>query len=225
MWTKSQKLSAAVLGLAVVAFGVDRWVLPAPDGAGGGGDDSSSLVVSRGSAAPSTPRVAAGPDAAKAGPTAAGTPGAAQVVTLASRLAAIAEARGFAFDGTGGDAFRPADAWLDAADPVKVAAAAAAAPATPAKPAAAAPRKPAVKKVDHAALFRSGHALTAVMKKQDGGMAIVDGKLVALGQIVDGFKLTRVGLADATFTGKGTTVTLRIPGVQHPPRDPYADSR
>jgi hypothetical protein len=213
MWTKSQKISAAVLGLAVAAFGVDRWVLPAPADAAGA-EDPSSLVVSR-PANSSEPRVAhnaAYPPAR-----------AAQAVTLASRLASLAEARGFAFEGTTADAFQPSDAWLEAAELAKNGGVAK--PAAPAKPAAAPVRKPAVRKVDHAALFRASHALTAVMKKQDGGMAIVDGKLYEVGQTVAGFKLTRVGLADATFTGKGTKVTLRIAGVPEQPTDPYAEAR
>jgi hypothetical protein len=34
VWTKSQKISAGVLAVAVIAFGVDRFVLSPPVGAG-----------------------------------------------------------------------------------------------------------------------------------------------------------------------------------------------
>lgn len=224
MWTKSQKISVAVLGLAAVAFGVDRWVLPAPEAAA---EDAASLVVSRapapvaaGAATPAAPGAA---PAALPGAAAASEPiRIAQTVTLASRLAAIAQSRGFALDGSG-DAFRPSDEWIEAAERLKNGDAKA--PETAGAPAPAAPAKPAVRKVDHAAAFRKRHTLAAVMKKQDGGMAIVDGKLYAVGQSVDGFKLTQVGLADATFTGKGTKVTLRLPGQLQPPSPPVADAR
>jgi len=58
-----------------------------------------------------------------------------------------------------------------------------------------------------------------VMKKQAGGMAIIDGKLYAAGQTLDGFKLVRVGLNEATFSGKGTTFDLRMS------QPPVADAR
>src|ERR687890_740098 len=99
MWTKSQKISAAVLGLAVIAFGVDRWVL---DGGGGGAPAQGSaeeFVVNRTS-----------PPASTTAPAVASN-GARQVV--------------------------PA------------------------------------KKVDHAVEFVRTHALTAVLKNKDGGMAII----------------------------------------------------
>src|SRR6185436_15678683 len=106
------------------------------------------------------------------------------------------------------DAFRPCDNWLAQAEPAK-----AADDPTPTPDNAPAP-EPVVKKVDHAEVFRSQHTLNAVMTKQRGGMAIVNGKLYAPGQSVDGFKLVKVGETEATFTGKDTTVTLRLVAAQ-----------
>ena len=108
MWTKSQKLSAAVLGLAVTAFVVDRFVLaPAGDEA----EDTASLVVSR----PSAPAPAAGAAKGPGQPT-NGAAAASSTVTLASRLASIGESRRFAHE-VAGDAFRPAQAWVVAWSP------------------------------------------------------------------------------------------------------------
>jgi hypothetical protein len=126
---------------------------------------------------------------------------------LAGRLAAIGEARRLAY-AMSGDAFRPADLWLATLAPPEPKAAAADA----AKSSAAPATRPARPKVDHAAVFRSNHSLSAIMNVHGGGMALVNGRIYAPGQACDGFRLTSVGLASATFTGKGTTVTLRLPG-------------
>jgi hypothetical protein len=202
MWTKSQKIAGAVLGLAAVAFCVDRFVL------GGAGDKKSAAAaadeyaVSRSSSSPSTGTAPAGGTKKPA----AAAPGVAkgQAVTLASRLSAMSEARGFAYE-TVGDAFRPSEAWLAAGRPPDAA-----------KPAAAAvdgnvPTERVVPKVDYAAIFRAKHTLTAVMTRQHGGMAIIDGKTCKVGQAIDGFRLKHVGMTEATFVGKETEVTLRLP--------------
>src|SRR5688572_3538540 len=149
MWTKSQKISAAVLALAAGAFAVDRWVLERPAEAAEAVVEPIMPAASR--AASST--AAAKPDAAAS---------TSQAVTLASRLAALGEARRFAYE-SAGDAFRPWDNWLAQADPP--------APAVDptATPDNTTPAAPVAKKVDHAAVFRSQHTLNAVMTKQRGG--------------------------------------------------------
>jgi hypothetical protein len=215
MWTKSQKISASVLALAVVAFGVDRFVLdgggatPAPEPA------EQLLVSNPSSAAPAAPQAAPAPATPTVVTNAAQPPGFAKGVSLASRLNAMAEARRFQAD-TAADAFRPSDQWLADAAP----------PSAKPKPnatisvtkKAAAPLAP---KIDHAANFMQTHTLTGVMKDKDGGMAIVNGKLYRPGQYVDGFKLTKVGLKDARFWGKGTGATLKLAGQQAS----FADAR
>jgi hypothetical protein len=216
MWTKSQKISAGVLAIAVVAFGVDRFVLGPSGGRAGSAAASSEYAVSRTSSTAQPARLAGSPAAATQDHTGAGSPASkAPGVTLASRLASIGEQRRLV-SAPCGDAFRPAEAWLLALlPPPPPEPKPTPAPAVAVRPA---PR-PVAPKVDHAALFVQRHTLTAVMKKQAGGMAIIDGKLYAAGQTLDGFKLVRVGLNDATFSGKGTTFVLRMS------QPPVADAR
>jgi hypothetical protein len=191
MWTKSQKISAAVLALAATAFAVDRWVIGAPATAT---DDYSVAAadVAVASTSSALKTATAQPKAAVSAP-----------LTLASRLAAIGEARRFSYE-PAGDAFRPSERWLADAEAAKK-------PVTPEKHNAQATTHTA-RKADYAAIFRAAHKLDAVMSRQGGGMAIVDGKVYKPGQTLDGFKLTQVGDAEATFVGRATTVTLRLPG-------------
>jgi hypothetical protein len=188
MWTKSQKISAAVLALAAGAFAVDRWVLERPAEAAEVEDVAAPVTPasSRGTATSSSPKVAAV---------------APQAVTLASRLAALGEARRFSYEAAG-DAFRPCDDWLAQAEPTPT-------PGAPEADNTPAP-EPVAKKADPAEIFRSQHTLNAVMTKQRGGMAIINGKLYAPGQKVDGFKLVKVDETEATLTFNDTTVTLRV---------------
>ena len=199
MGTKSQKISGAVLAIAVVAFGVDRWVIGT-----GEGEARPTPAASVAASAGSVPTASA-----PAAPTAAAPHSKAVAATtrpsLASRLTAMSEARRLSVDSVT-DAFQPSAVWLalaaPPAAPVKV---------EPARPATA----PAAAKVDHAALFAQRHTLTAVMKDRDGGMAIINGKLYKVGQYVGPFKLTRVGLTDASFWGKGVGAKLKLAG-QYP---------
>jgi hypothetical protein len=204
MWTKSQKISGAVLGLAAVAFCVDRFVLGSGDKAAAAASDEYAVNRSSSSSSSSSSTTPATPAGPKKPASAAAVAAKGQPLTLASRLSAMAEARGFAYE-TVGDAFRPSEAWLAASRPPDAA-----------KPAVAAgDNTPAaervVPKVDYGSLFRTKHTLTAVMTRQRGGMAIVDGKTVRVGQTIDGFRLTHVGINEATFEGKETQVTLRLP--------------
>jgi hypothetical protein len=196
MWTKSQKVSGGVLALAVVAFAVDRFVLdggtpPAE------AETAEQLVVKP--AAPAAPSQA-GASVTSATAATATTP---KGVSLASRLAALAEARRFQA-AAADDAFRPSGEWLAAAFPPP--------PAPKAEQAKAKPAAPVAPKLDHAGAFVRSHTLDAVMKNKGGGMAIINGKLYRPGQYVDGFKLTKVGLKDARFWGKGQGATLKLAG-------------
>src|SRR5688500_2819457 len=151
MWTKSQKISAAVLGLAVAAFGVDRYVLGS-----GESDEASAAAITSGPAKRASTAVKRPSDNSAATTT---TP-AGQPMTLANRLAAFGEARGFV-NALAGDAFRPSDEWLALGkkDEKK-----------PEAAKSATPTKPPPPKVNYAANFLAAHHLTAVMKKQGGGM-------------------------------------------------------
>jgi hypothetical protein len=189
MWTKSQKISGAVLALAVGAFVVDRFVLDQPAAAEAPSHASKPAVASR----PAVRASKALPTAAPAAET--------QAITLASRLAAIGESRRFSYEPSG-DAFKPSDPWLATVKPLENTATAKA--TTP-------DAAPEVKKVDRAAEFQAAHHLNAVMSKQKGGMAIINGKLYVTGQTLSGFKLTSVSDTEATFAGYDTTVSLRLP--------------
>jgi hypothetical protein len=197
MPTKSQKVSGAVLGLAVIAFAVDRWVISS-------GEIGAEPVAAADSRTPAPAVVAA---AAAPGNAPEAKAAAAEFTSLASRLAAMSEARRLSADSVA-DAFRPSEVWLTLSAP-------------PAPPKVEHPGpKPAPAKVDHAAAFVQRHTLTAVMKDRSGGMAIINGKLYKVGQYVGGFKLTRVGLTDASFWGKGTGAKLKLAG-----QFPTADAR
>lgn len=61
--------------------------------------------------------------------------------------------------------------------------------------------------------FLARHRLVAVLKSSHGGMAVLDGgdrKSVRVGQVVDGFRLTRLGERSATFEAKEGTIELQI---------------
>jgi hypothetical protein len=216
MWTKSQKLSAGVLAIAVVAFGVDRYVLAPPDAGHSSTAASSEYAVSKTSSTSAAPnRRAVGPAVGSRDSASGSLTSSASGVTLASRLAAMGQQRRLTMASCG-DAFRPAEAWLTALlPPPPPEPKPAVAPVATARPAT----RPVPPRIDYAALFIKRHSLTAVMKKQAGGMAIIDGKLYAAGQKLDGFKLVRVGMNEATFTGKGTTFELRMS------QPPVADAR
>lgn len=186
MWTKSQKISGVVLALAVGAFVVDRFVLDRPVAA-----EASSQAEKPATASRAPARVAK-----TAAPSATNT----QTLTLASRLAAMGESRRFFYEPSG-DAFKPSDPWLATVKAPEQTATA--------KPVADA--LPEVKKTDYAAEFRSAHHLNAIMSKQRGGMAIINGKLYVPGQTLAGFKLTSVSETEATFAGHDTTVVLSLP--------------
>lgn len=209
MRTKSQKVALGLLGLAVVAFVVDRFVI--------GTDETTAVAaanefVPAGSASPAAagpsaavPHSAARPAGVAATPNAS-PPGTAtsQPASLASRLAALDQAMRLSRDSVA-DAFRPSAAWIAASQP----------PPPPAPVAAPAPTpKPAPPKVDHGAVFAKRYQLSALMNDGRGGMAIVNGKLYKVGQSVGGFRLIDVGLTEAIFLGKGTEVTLKLAGQQ-----------
>jgi hypothetical protein len=59
--------------------------------------------------------------------------------------------------------------------------------------------------------FRARHRLTAVMVDSAGGQAIVDGRLLKVGQTLDGFVLSSVQMRTAVFTNDEGSVELRLP--------------
>lgn len=76
---------------------------------------------------------------------------------------------------------------------------------------AVASEKPAVVEVNAAERFQQEHRLNGVMVADRRGKAIVDGKIVHLGQTLDGFKLVAVDHEIAVFESGTGQVVLRIP--------------
>jgi hypothetical protein len=193
---KQQKIYAAVLGLAVAAFGFDRFVL-------GPGDDAVEEVAAAPASrrpaprrTPGRPAVArdAAPapavqaSAAAASPAAGGRPGAVSPAasTLSARLEAVAAAQKLALNNVG-DAFRPSAVWVGS--PKQVA--------------------PAGEMVDAATEFQK-KKLMAVMKQGAGGIAIIDKIYLSVGQSMDGFRLVAVKDRSAILRRGNQRVELRL---------------
>ena len=109
-------------------------------------------------------------------------------VAIARKLEQIAEQRGL--DPTGViDAFRPSPMWLALGE----------VPVAPVETGLLAER------------FRKGHTLTAVMGSGDQGWAIVDGRTLFIGRVLDGFTLISVGQRSAVLESGDTRVVLTLP--------------
>lgn len=110
-------------------------------------------------------------------------------VAIARKLEQIAEQRGL--DPTGVvDAFRPSPMWLALSET---------------------PVAPAVQVESLADRFRKAHTLTAVMGSGDQGWAIVDGRTLFIGRVLDGFTLVSVGQRSAVLESGDARVVLTLP--------------
>ncbi len=58
--------------------------------------------------------------------------------------------------------------------------------------------------------FMLTHVLTGVMAAGDGGYAIIDGKTLFIGQVLDGFELLSVSDRSAVFEANGVRVELML---------------
>ncbi len=67
--------------------------------------------------------------------------------------------------------------------------------------------------------FRSRHSLRAVMNARGdgGGVAMIDGKAVKIGDVLDGYTLVQVGARSAVFESGSLRVVLNLPGTQGAP--------
>jgi len=109
-------------------------------------------------------------------------------VAIARRLEQIAEQRGL--DPTRViDAFRPSPMWIHVGD----------VPVGPVRAELLAER------------FRKAHTLAAVMGSGDEGWAIVDGRTLFIGQVLDGFTLVSVGQRSAVLASGDARVVLSLP--------------
>jgi hypothetical protein len=191
--TKQQKIYAAVLLLAGVAFAVDRWVI-------GHGPEEAAAALPRKSrplVAQSMPRGAtqvpgaAGPVAAGPPPVAgAGTDGAARGPrSLAVRLQEVVKGERLNLSAVP-DAFSPSRRW----DP----------PDMLIPPPTVAPAPPP--RSDLASQFKGRYKLNAVMKGRAGlaGVAIINGRMFVVGHRLDGWKLVAINEHSAKFEGPTT---------------------
>lgn len=85
------------------------------------------------------------------------------------------------------DAFHPENSWLSAPAGRKL-----------------------VSRAPRADEFVESHRLTAVVARQQGGSAIVDGKFVQVGKTFDGFTLVRVDKKSVLFQSNGVEVALQL---------------
>src|SRR5579862_698933 len=66
-------------------------------------------------------------------------------------------------------------------------------------------------------LFRNHHHLSACMVGGQSGFAIVDGKTVAIGQSIDGFRLIAIHEQSVEFESAQDRVSLKLPPANLPP--------
>lgn len=192
--TKTHKVYAAVLGLAVAAFAADRFVLsPAPEQA------ADAAADYRPAAAPA----AAARSHAAARPTTIPTTAPAVAVAaeesstsgLAARMQAVAGAKQLAAAPVA-DAFKPDNSWVPEVVVAK--------PVEAAKPTGPSAETLAAKE------FAQGHQLTGVMNTRGGGVAVINGKMLRPGQTIDGFRLVSVKARSAQLRRGKASVELRI---------------
>lgn len=177
--TTQQKIVAGVLGLAVVAFVVDRWVIGGDDEIAVTSDNRASRTARR---TPPRPATAATVQASNADVSFGA------VTSLTQRLEAVARAHRLDLEKIP-DAFVPPAAWVGN-------------------------QRAAVVEdhaTDSAREFLNRHRLTAVMKQQGGGVAIIEGKTVAVGQSIGGFRLVVVKDKSAVLRRGSQRVELRLP--------------
>lgn len=179
--TKQQKIVGALLVLAVVAFGIDRWVI-------GTDDDLAVSAPAAGRHAGATRRATARQARPLTVPaTSAPEASLGSIASLATRLSCIAAAENLNLDRVR-DAFRPPAAWVGTTRAV-----------TPDEIALAARG------------FQNRKLTAVIMRNSGRGVAIVDQRTVSVGQSLDGFVLVAVKERSAVFRRGGQRVELRLP--------------
>jgi hypothetical protein len=109
--------------------------------------------------------------------------------TIADRLDAVAAARRFDLTNVR-DAFVPSPAWL----------------------AGSGPQPPGLESGRLAAeRFRGAHMLTAVVASGEKGYAIIDGQILFIGQVLDGFRLVAVRPRSVVLESNDTRIELVMP--------------
>jgi hypothetical protein len=185
--SKSKLALLAMLGLAVAAFLVDRFVL---------GTAGPSKAAGSNEAAPKTVgAAAAGP--ASAAPTPAAKPVEAVETSrppagpsVADRLKALASRMPNLKGAAARDALALPASWVTT---VKT-------PDDPVPPA-----------TDPAGRFLQEHRLTAVLIADNGGLAIINGKPIRVGEEIDGFRLLRLAPGYAVFQFGADGIEVKLP--------------
>jgi len=180
--TKQRKVYGAVLGLALLALGVDRFIFSPGD------PESPAAPPAAGNTPHAVKKFVASGDTAQAQE--ARLTG---LAALAKRMRDMAEVERLDVGDTK-DAFVPAAAWVGQM-----------------KTETASAAQIAAQPLDPAAAFREHHHLVAVLKSSHGGVAILDGKTVRIGQHVDAFSLVTVGDRTALFRAGNIDLTLELP--------------
>jgi len=181
--SRSRLIVFAVLAIAVTALLVDRLVL-APSATAprqAGAAPTAGAHQAAGGADPVT-NIAATADADPR-------------FQLAQHLEEVAGR--FELDaGALRDGFVPAPSWMtDLVEPPP--------PPEPEQEAAPPEVSPTVQ-------FAERHTLTSVILISGGGSAVIDGKVVPLGQVIDGFQLVRLTRRSAVFASDGQEVQLSL---------------
>ena len=184
--TKQQKVYGAVLSLALACFCVDRWVIVA-------GNDVAAPAARK---APTPARrlpARQSPSSAAANDGLAVKASAPSVAQLAGRLQDAARAQGRPLDLENvKDAFRPSAVFVPVRSAVVVV-------------------QPQAPTRDEVAEFIAAHKLQAVMKRTNGGVAIVGTKTIRVGQTFEGFRLVAVKDRSAVFRRGRLKAELKLP--------------
>src|SRR5262249_39681143 len=156
------KVYFGLLALGLVALLLDRCVFTPASAEAS--DQASDLLITK---APPTSKESPAPVQKPSSTAPAGNP-------VGLKLSALSESMHLP-QASVKDAFCPSQEWVNAATPPP--------PPSPAKPVTPAPVLPR---------FDQTHTLSGVMLSESSGAAMVDGKLVRIGQSIDGFKLVSV---------------------------------
>lgn len=177
--TRERKIYLGMLALGLAALSLDRMFSDAP----GPRSASASVASSFSDAADVTGVSPVAPVTVVPIAPAIQTDSGLQTPRLAQRLAAFGQEHGIAPQDAA-NAFVPSAQWVDES---RTAAAVQMDQAIPTGP-------------SEAEQFLHAHKLSGIMADKQGGLAIVNGKPVALGQSVGGFRLTELHPRHAVFT-------------------------
>ena len=181
--TRERTIILSVLGVAVAALLLDQ-LLGGPSVTG-----PSAAAADTGEAEP-TAAVADGTEAAAPVLPPSGDPLASNAGSVTQQLEYFRQSQQLTLANIG-DAFHPGQEWLAAQQE------------TEAETAENLPQYAAD-------LFAREHSLSAVMKGSQGGYAIIDGRIVRLGDHLDGFRLVSVSDNAVIMAAKDARVVLKL---------------